>query len=398
MLFLFLREKKPFWPMSRIKLLNIVGARPQIIKSSAISRTITAGYSDRIEERILHTGQHYDRSMSQVFFEELEIPVPDYNLGVGSARHGKQTASMITGIEEIMIKERPDVAVIYGDTNSTLAAAVATSKLHVPLVHIEAGLRSFNKLMPEEVNRILSDHVSTLLFAPTDTALKNLMREGIRPENSPPFTIDNPKIFLSGDIMYDNSLFYADLAMKKLEGYLESMTLEYENYILCTIHRDINTDVKARLETILNSVIQISESSGKKVVMPLHPRTIHALEENNTELFSTLNNHPLIRILTPVSFLEMILLEKSASMIITDSGGVQKESHFFSRPCIVLRAETEWVELVKNGTAILVDADSGKIASAYQKLSRAEGLSYPGFYGNGKAADFILGEIVELFR
>ncbi|TFH34289.1 MAG: UDP-N-acetylglucosamine 2-epimerase (non-hydrolyzing), partial [Bacteroidia bacterium] len=207
--------------MSRIKLLNIVGARPQIIKSSAISRTITAGYSDRIEERILHTGQHYDRSMSQVFFEELEIPVPDYNLGVGSARHGKQTASMITGIEEIMIKERPDVVVIYGDTNSTLAAAVATSKLHVPLVYIEAGVRSFNKLMPEEVNRILSDHVSTLLFAPTDTALKNLMREGIRPENSPPFTIDNPKIFLSGDIMYDNSLFYADLAMKKLEGYLE---------------------------------------------------------------------------------------------------------------------------------------------------------------------------------
>jgi len=384
--------------MSKIKLLNIVGARPQIIKSSAISRTVRTRYPDTVEEKILHTGQHYDREMSQVFFEELEIPVPDYNLGVGSARHGKQTASMITGIEEILIADRPDVVVIYGDTNSTLAAAVATSKLHVPLVHIEAGLRSFNKIMPEEVNRILSDHVSTLLFAPTDAALKNLMREGFRPDNSPPYTIDNPKIFLSGDIMYDNSLFYADLASKKLDGYLEKMNLEYEKYILCTIHRDMNTDDANRLETILNSVIDIAVSSGKKVVMPLHPRTIHALEERNKELFSRLNNNQLIILLPPVSFLEMILLEKSASMIITDSGGVQKESHFFSKPCIVLRAETEWVELVKNGTAILADADSNTISQAYMTLSKAKNLNYPGFYGNGKAAEFMLNEIFELFR
>jgi len=384
--------------MSKIRLLNIVGARPQIIKSSAISRTIKAGYSESVEEKILHTGQHYDRGMSQVFFEELEIPVPDYNLGVGSARHGKQTASMITGIEDILIADRPDVVVIYGDTNSTLAAAVATSKLHVPLVHIEAGLRSFNKLMPEEVNRILSDHVSTLLFAPTDAALKNLMREGIRPDNSPPYTIDNPKIFLSGDIMYDNSLFYAELAQKKLDGYLEGMGLDYEKYILCTIHRDMNTDDAVRLETILKAVMEIAGTSGKKVVMPLHPRTVNALEERNKELYSLLKGNSMISILPPVSFLEMIMLEKSASMIITDSGGVQKESHFFSRPCIVLRAETEWVELVKNGTAILADADSNRIISAYRSLSKANDLSYPGFYGNGKAADFILNEISELFR
>ncbi|MEZ5010186.1 MAG: UDP-N-acetylglucosamine 2-epimerase [Bacteroidales bacterium] len=201
--------------MSKIKLLSIVGARPQIIKSSAISRTIRDIYTEKVDEKILHTGQHYDRGMSEVFFEELEIPVPDYNLGVGSARHGRQTASMISGIEDVLISDRPDVVVIYGDTNSTLAAAIATSKLKIPLVHVEAGLRSFNKSMPEEVNRILSDHVSTLLFAPTDAALKNLMREGFRPDNSPPFSMDNPKIFLSGDIMYDNSLFYADLLPRK---------------------------------------------------------------------------------------------------------------------------------------------------------------------------------------
>lgn len=384
--------------MNKIKLLNIVGARPQIIKSSAISRTISSVYPDLVEEKILHTGQHYDRGMSAVFFEELEIPLPDYNLGVGSARHGRQTASIIEGIEEIIITDRPDVVVIYGDTNSTLAAAVATSKLQIPLVHIEAGLRSFNKLMPEEVNRILSDHVSTLLFAPTDAALKNLMREGFRPDNSPPYTIDNPKIFLSGDIMYDNSLFYADLAARKLEGYLENMGLEFEKYILCTIHRDTNTDDIARLETIIDAVTGIAVESKQKVVMPLHPRTIHALENRNMKLLETIRSHSLLKIMEPVSFLEMILLEKSSSMIITDSGGVQKESHFFSRPCIVLRAETEWVELVKNGTAILADADANRITEAWLKLSKADNLSFPGFYGNGKAADFILNEIIELFR
>ena len=233
--------------MSQIKLINIVGARPQIIKASAISRAIRKHYSKNITEIIVHTGQHYDKEMSEVFFDELEIHKPDYNLGVGSARHGRQTSMMITGIEEILLKEKPDCVILYGDTNSTLAGALAASKLHFPVIHIEAGLRSFNKSMPEELNRIMSDHSSTLLFAPTNTAFKNLMNEGFRPENSPPYTIDNPKIYLTGDIMYDNTLFFAGLAEKKKATFLEDISLERNSYILVTIHRDTNTDDIERL-------------------------------------------------------------------------------------------------------------------------------------------------------
>ena len=382
----------------RIKLLNIVGARPQIIKASAISRIIRNEYHDVVEEKILHTGQHYDRNLSDIFFEELEIPRPDFNLGVGSARHGRQTAAMITGIEDVLIREKPDVVVIYGDTNSTLAAAIATSKLKIPVVHIEAGLRSLNKGMPEEINRILSDHVSTLLFAPTDAAFKNLIKEGFRPDNSPPYNIDNSKIFLSGDIMYDNSLFYAELAGRKLGNYLEGMGLEQDNYILCTIHRDLNTDYPERLGAILETISEISGSSGQKAVLPFHPRTINALERESPGLLKVIRTNPDILILEPVSFLEMIMLEKSASMIMTDSGGVQKESHFFCKPCIVLRAETEWTELVKNGTVLLADADRSAILSAWKTLAGSHDLVYPGFYGDGNAARFIMNEIVLLFN
>lgn len=382
----------------RIKLLNIVGARPQIIKASAISRIIRNEFTDIVEEKILHTGQHYDRQLSDIFFEELEIPRPNFNLGVGSARHGRQTSAMINGIEDVLIREKPDVVVIYGDTNSTLAAAVATSKFKIPIVHIEAGLRSFNKGMPEEINRILSDHVSTLLFAPTDAAFKNLIKEGFKPDNSPPYHIDNPKIFLSGDIMYDNSLFYAELAERKLSNYLEGMGLKKDNYILCTIHRDLNTDFPERLDAILETIVEISDSSKQKAVLPLHPRTINALENKSPGLLKMIRSNSDILIIEPVSFLEMIMLEKSSYMIITDSGGVQKESHFFCKPCIVLRAETEWTELVKNGTALLADADRLSILSAWKTLSGSVDLDYPGFYGDGNAARFIMNEIVLLFN
>src|SRR5664279_460499 len=223
--------------MSNIKLINIVGARPQIIKASAISRAIRKHFSDKITEIIVHTGQHYDKEMSEVFFDELEIHKPHYNLGVGSAHHGRQTSLMITGTEEVLLKEKPDCVLLYGDTNSTLAGALAASKLHFPIIHIEAGLRSFNKTMPEEINRIMSDHSSTLLFAPTNVAFKNLMGEGFRPENSPPYTIDNPKIFFTGDIMYDNTLFFAALAEKKKINFLDSLSIKKDNYILVTIHR-----------------------------------------------------------------------------------------------------------------------------------------------------------------
>jgi len=381
--------------MSSIKLINIVGARPQIIKASAISRAIRTHFSDRITEITIHTGQHYDKELSEIFFDELEIHKPDYNLGVGSATHGRQTSMMITGIEEVLLQEKADCVLLYGDTNSTLAGAIAAVKLHYPVIHIEAGLRSFNKSMPEELNRIISDHSSTLLFAPTNAAFKNLMREGFRPENSPPYTLDNPKIYLTGDIMYDNTLFFAELAEKKKSKFLDGLTVERENFILTTIHRDINTDDFSRLELILKTLKSLSEEHSVKFVMPLHPRTTISLKNSLEPLFNELLNCANIRIIPPVSYLEMTLLEKTSRMIITDSGGVQKESHFFKKPCLVLRKETEWVELVKNGTAVLVDADPDRIRNEFCRfMKNASDLDYPGFYGAGKTAEFILNEIL----
>jgi UDP-GlcNAc3NAcA epimerase len=385
--------------MSRIKLLNIVGARPQIIKSSAISRAIRLNFSDEIKELTLHTGQHYDKEMSEVFFDELEIHKPDFNLGVGSATHGRQTASMITGIEEVLLTEKPEAVLLYGDTNSTLAGAIAAVKQHFPVIHIEAGLRSFNKIMPEELNRIISDHSSTLLFAPTNAAFKNLINEGFRPENSPPYTIDNPKIYLAGDIMYDNSLFFAGLAERKKGGLLESMSLERDKFVLVTIHRDINTDDTGRLEAILSTLKGLAEEYSMPFVMPFHPRTLNSLKSGLNNLLDDLKKSSYIRIAPPVSYLAMTLLEKTCSLIITDSGGVQKESHFFRKPCIVLRKETEWIELVANGTVRLADANPEVIRSSYAGyMESGQNLDYPGFYGDGKTAEFILKEILLLFE
>lgn len=385
--------------MAKIKIVNLVGARPQIIKASAISRSIKNLHQGKINEIIVHTGQHYDRELSQVFFEELEINKPHYNLGVGSARHGRQTGLMITGIEEVMLTEKPDCLIIYGDTNSTLAGAIAASKQHFPVIHIEAGLRSFNKTMPEELNRIMSDHASTLLFAPTNAAFKNLIAEGFRPENSPPYSIDNPKIYLTGDIMYDNTLFFASLAEKKKSVLLETLNIEREAFVLVTIHRDLNTDDVLRLNAILSTLLALAEENKIVFVMPLHPRTTISLRNNLGELYSKLNSSRFIRIIPPVSYLEMTFLEKTARMIITDSGGVQKESHFFKKPCIVLRKETEWVELVHNGTTMLADADPAMISAAFSfYLAKPSRLEYPGFYGDGKTAEFILKEILMMFQ
>jgi UDP-GlcNAc3NAcA epimerase len=385
--------------MKKLKILNIVGARPQIIKASAISRAIATEFADEINEVIIHTGQHYDRELSEVFFDELEIRKPDHNLQVGSGRHGRQTGLILERIEEVILNEKPDCIIIYGDTNSTLAAALAASKQHYPVVHIEAGMRSFNKTMPEELNRIVADHASTLLFASTNTAFKNLMSEGFRPENVAPYSINNPRIFLTGDIMYDNSLFYADLANRKKQDFLDSMGLTEDQFVLVTIHRDMNTDDLGRLTAIFSTLMDLAEKNQMEMVMPLHPRTLIALRNNVPELYKELSGNQLIRIVRPVSFLEMILLEKKALMIITDSGGVQKESHFFSKPCIVLRKETEWVELVRNGTVKLADADPGRITEAWEYfMHNKESLHYPGFYGDGKAAVTILKEITEVFR
>jgi UDP-GlcNAc3NAcA epimerase len=385
--------------MKKLKILNIVGARPQIIKASAISRAIAGVFADEIDEVVVHTGQHYDRELSEVFFDELEIRTPDHNLQVGSGRHGRQTGMIMERIEDVIMSEKPDCVIIYGDTNSTLAAALAASKQHFPVVHIEAGMRSFNKVMPEELNRIMADHASTMLVAPTNAAFKNLMAEGFRPENIAPYDINNPRVFLTGDIMYDNSLFYADLAARKKKDFLSGLGLQENNYVLVTIHRDSNTDDPARLTAIFSTLKELSGKNGMAMVMPLHPRTMIALRNRAPELYASLSGDALISIVPPVSFLEMILLEKNSCMIITDSGGVQKESHFFSRPCIVLRKETEWVELVKNGTVRLADADPHRISEAWEYfMANRETLQYPGFYGNGKAAEAILKEVLEVIR
>ena len=375
-----------------MKLVTIIGARPQIIKAAALSRAIKTHYANRIQEVIVHTGQHYDDNMSQVFFDELGIPRPDYNLHVGSASHGVQTARMTEGIEEILLKEKPDFIVLYGDTNSTLAGAVAAAKIHLPIVHIEAGLRSFNKSMPEEINRIVCDHCSTLLFSPTLAGMENLKREGFPMENEAPYTIDNPKVYHSGDIMYDNSLHFADIAEAKTD-IIQRLGLADKPFILATIHRDSNTDHPERLNAIFDALIQLSKTT--QVVLPLHPRTAKLLKTNLDSKKQTLIfNSPSISLIPPVSFLEMIALERHAQLVMTDSGGVQKEAYFFKKPGIILRPETEWVEIVQTGNAILADADKERIMAAWAHFQSNPPTAFPEIFGDGHAAEFMLEQML----
>ena len=369
-----------------IKIVTIIGARPQIIKAAALSRAIKEKFSNEIEEVIVHTGQHYDENMSQVFFDELGIPAPNYNLGVGSGKHGEQTSKMIEGIEEILLKENPDYLVVYGDTNSTLAGAIAASKIHIPIAHIEAGLRSFNKAMPEEINRICCDHCSTMLFSPTATGYKNLINEGFNPENKKPFTIDNPGIYHCGDVMYDNSMFFGSTDNGQ-------QTTDNNPYILCTIHRNNNTDEAERLSSIVRALLRLSKE--EEIIIPLHPRTKKLLDVNlGPDIYNELVNNERIHIIPPASFLEMIKLEKNASIVLTDSGGVQKEAFFFKKPCIIIRSETEWKEIVECGAAIIADANEDNIVNGYYHFKENKINEYPELFGDGKAAEFICNELI----
>ncbi|MCW3085877.1 MAG: hypothetical protein JWP12_3243 [Bacteroidetes bacterium] len=377
------------------KILTIIGARPQIIKAAALSRAIKTKFADQVTEIIVHTGQHYDDNMSEIFFEELDIPHPNYNLNVGSGSHGKQTASMIEGIEEILLREKPNCIVLYGDTNSTLAGAVAASKIGTPIIHIEAGLRSFNKSMPEEINRIMCDHVSTLLFSPTKAGYQNLISEGFKEEQQPPYSIDHPKVYHCGDVMYDNSLYFSQLADEKT-NVLEKNQLSSGQFILATIHRNNNTDEPERLNSLFSAMHKIANANKIKIIIPLHPRTAKLLAKNlSSELYSLVKTSGYIKIISPVSFLEMISLEKNALMVMTDSGGVQKEAFFFKKPCIILRSETEWIELKNCGAAKLADADEERIMEAYTYFSKKQQLEFPDLFGNGKAAEFICEEILK---
>ena len=347
------------------RIVTIIGARPQIIKAAAVSRAVHAHFSSQIEEHILHTGQHYDSNMSEVFFRELGVPEPMYNLHVGSASHGVQTARMIEGIETVLMQTHYDGVLVYGDTNSTLAAAVAASKLQVPIFHVEAGLRSFNMSMPEEINRIVCDRLSSLLFAPTTTAVRNLEAEGM-----------TKGVVLSGDVMYDNALYFGKTACGCKTD---------RPFVLATVHRPANTDNEEHLRSIVRALQDIAKT-GMDVVVPLHPRTKKRIEDLR------LNTDDL-RIIEPASFLEMIALEKNARVVLTDSGGVQKEAFFYGTPCVILRPETEWVEIVEAGAGILADADYERIMASYEQLANKP-IDFPPLYGDGHASEKILEEIV----
>lgn len=376
-----------------IKLLTVIGARPQIIKAAAISRAVRDKIAEQVEERILHTGQHYDANMSQVFFDELGIPKPDYNLGVGSGKHGEQTARMIAGIEEVLLSEHFDGVILYGDTNSTLAGAVAASKIHIPVFHVEAGLRSFNMAMPEEVNRIVCDQLSSILFPPTETGYQNLVREGFVGSRAKFKKGKERRVARVGDVMFDNSLYFSNIAEQKSDV-LERCNLTPNQYILTTIHRDNNTDNPERLTSIFQALIDISDRNETDIVIPLHPRTAKLLEKNvEGRVYRLLKSSPSIKLIPPASFFDIIVLEKNAKIVMTDSGGVQKEAFFFEKPCVIFRPETEWTEIVDYGAGVIADADYQRIINGYQSLV-GQTVSFPKLFGDGNAAIHILDEVV----
>ncbi len=371
------------------KIITVVGARPQIIKAAAFSRAVRKLGDGKLHEVLVHSGQHYDEGMSQVFFDEMGIPTPAHNLAVGSGSHAAQTARIMEGLERIFDKEKPAAVLVYGDTNTTLAAALVASKMYIPVIHVEAGLRSFNKRMPEEINRIATDHVSTLLFAPTQTAIDNLAREGFQTEAHGAPSIDHPLVLRSGDVMYDNALYFSN----KPEGnaYLQGLGLQKQGYAVATIHRDHNTDVPQRLNGILDALKQWSAKNGMPVVLPTHPRLLKFLSLEQQNALSKEG----LKLVPPASYVQMIALLASSRLVFTDSGGLQKEAYFVQRPCVILRPQTEWVELTHGGHAIVADADTQRIIDAADQLLGRSFDQWPLLYGDGRAAEHICSSIIQ---
>lgn len=354
------------------KIITVVGARPQFIKAATLSRQFKLL---GIEEKIIHTGQHFDANMSEIFFDEMEIPKPAYQLDIHGVSHGAMTGRMLEGIEKILMTEKPDGVLVYGDTNSTLAGALAAAKLHIPVIHVEAGLRSFNMEMPEEINRILTDRISNALFCPTDTAVNNLMREGF--DNMPIQIIKN------GDVMQDAAMYYADKAQLKSDIIRKA---GLNKFVLATIHRQENTDNPENLKNIIEGLNAIHKEIP--VVVPMHPRTRNILAQNY--------QLPDFTIIDPVGYFDMIMLLKSCEMVITDSGGVQKEAFFFAKHCITLREQTEWVELVDKGFNLLVGSDIDKLRDAFDFFRTKKSDFSINLYGNGKAAEMAAAEIFKM--
>jgi UDP-GlcNAc3NAcA epimerase len=357
-----------------MRLVTVVGARPQFIKAAAVSRVIHQEYAGQVAESLVHTGQHFDDNMSKVFFEELGIPEPKYNLGISGGSHGAMTGRMLEAIESVLVSERPDWMLIYGDTNSTLAGALAAAKLHIPVAHVEAGLRSYNMRMPEEVNRILADRVSSLLFCPTQASVRNLESEGVR-----------AGVHNVGDVMYDVALYYRDYA-RQHSAILDTLGLRHGEFALATCHRAENTDVQERLEQILSALGELA--ADMPVVLPLHPRTRKLVDEYG------LAKHLSPLVLTaPLPFLDMVALEQAAALVLTDSGGVQKEAFFYGVPCLTMRDETEWVETVETGWNRLVGADRKAILAAAREVHRPPERLMP--YGDGNASRQIVAKLLQ---
>jgi UDP-GlcNAc3NAcA epimerase len=359
-----------------MKIITVIGARPQFIKAAVVSRLF--GQLSGAEELLVHTGQHYDESMSDIFFQELGIPKPAYHLAIGSGAHGAQTGRMLEAIERVLLDVLPDVVLVYGDTNSTLAGALAAVKLHIPVAHVEAGLRSFNRKMPEEINRVIADHLSTWLFAPTTTAMEHLAHEGIPSEAT----------YLVGDVMYDAALHYGKQASVDA---LSRLNLAPKDYVLATIHRAENTDVPSRLTALFDALEQIA--AEVPVVLPIHPRTRAALARQNRAI-----QHTNLRLLDPLGYLDMVALEKHARVIATDSGGVQKEAYFHRVPCVTLRDETEWTELVAMGWNRLVPpTDSASVVQGVTQALRSALPPVPEAdpYGGGEAGQRIAAALLK---
>lgn len=359
-----------------MKIITVVGARPQFVKAAVVSRAIAEhnqnNSTSEIQELIVHTGQHFDDNMSTVFFDQMNIPKPHYNLEINSLSHGAMTGKMLEKIEEVLLAEKPDWVLVYGDTNSTIAGALAAKKLHIKVAHVEAGLRSFNMRMPEEINRILTDRISDILFCPTQTAIDNLSKEGYD-------TIDIKQV-QCGDVMYDAALFYTDRSNRP-----ETVD-ENVDFVLSTIHRQENTDDKAKLTSIFNALKEISQK--QKIVLPLHPRTIKKLKDFDIQPDQN------IQILEPVGYFEMIWLLSNCSAVITDSGGLQKEAFFFKKPCITVREETEWVELIHSKVNFLTGSDKDKIVSTYNSLKNNTIDFSMNLYGKGDTGHLIVEELI----
>jgi UDP-N-acetylglucosamine 2-epimerase len=357
-----------------MKVATIIGARPQFIKAGALSRTFVnhnlGDPSASIQEILVHTGQHYDDEMSAIFFRELEIPEPQYNLNIGSGSHGQQTGRMLMALEEVLLREKPDWVLVYGDTNSTLAGVLAAAKLHLPIAHVEAGLRSFNRLMPEEINRVVADHLAALLLCPSQMAVDNLALEGI-----------SKGVFLTGDVMADALQFAEEKSADST--ILKRLGLQPKGYLLTTVHRPENTDKRERLDHIIAALGALDET----VVFPVHPRTRKLLQANGYKISRN------VHLIEPVGYLDSIALQKSARILMTDSGGMQKEAYWLRVPCITLRDQTEWVETVESGWNVLTGADRKRIVEAV--LTAKEPSSYSALYGDGRAAERIIDRLAK---